>query len=278
MRVEHGALHRVHQGVFAVGHPVLSHTGRFMAATLACGPSAVLSHRSAAIHWGLRAGLGTPIDVTAPGRRGRAPEGITAHRDDCLTPADRTEREGIPCTAVARTLLDLAGASPLFELRKAVAQAEVLRLLDLNATGELIRRSRGRRGVARLRLVIDELHPATRLTRSELERRFLELCRRHGLPVPEVNKRIEVGDQMLRPDFLWRDARLVVEADGREFHDTASAFEADRRRDQDFQLAGWTVTRCTWGQVLREPRRLAVTIRALLAPSQPPMGRKGHPE
>jgi very-short-patch-repair endonuclease len=249
-----------------------------MAAVLACGSEAVLSHRSAAVHWNLRTGFGRAIDVTAPGRRGRAPDGISAHRDDCLATADRAEREGIPCTTVARTLLDLAGVVPLSELRKAVAQAEVLRLFDLNATGELIHRSRGRRGVARLRLIVDELHPSTGRTRSELEREFLELCRRHGLPEPEVNILVELGDKLRRPDFLWREARLILEADGRDFHDTASAFEADRRRDQDFQLAGWTVTRCTWGQVLREPRRMAATIRALLAHSQPPMGRKSDPE
>jgi predicted transcriptional regulator of viral defense system len=184
-RVERGRLHQLHKGVYAVGHSVLSREGWFMAAVLACEPCAVLSHRSAAELWGLQKGFAASIDVTAPNRRGRIPAGIDAHRDSSVVAADRTKLHQIPCTTVARTLLDLAGVVSAWELRKAVAEAEVLRLLDVPAVRALIRRSRGRRGVARLRLCIEELDPATKRTRSELERRFLRLCKRAGLPKPE---------------------------------------------------------------------------------------------
>ncbi len=172
---------------------------------------------------------------------------------------------GIPCTSLERTLLDLAGVIPVWELRKALAEAEVLRILDLEALRRLIKRSRGRRGVARLRLLLDELDPATKRTRSELERLFLRMCTRAELPRPEVNASLSVGDGHLEADFLWRDAGLIVEADSRRFHDTNSAFSHDRRREQRLQLAGWRVSRCTWWQVESEPRRLATTIRGLLA-------------
>jgi very-short-patch-repair endonuclease len=193
------------------------------------------------------------------------PAGIDAHRDGSLTAADRAEVRGIPCTTVARTMLDLAAVVPFWELRKAVSEAEVLRLLDHAEVRRLIKRSRGRRGVARLRMLLDEIHPLTKRTRSELERLFLRMCERSQLPVPEVNVKLEVGGRRLTPDFLWRDPGLIVEADSRRYHDTDSAFQLDRRREQRLVLAGWRVIRCTWEQVEREPQQLAETIRGLLA-------------
>ncbi len=172
---------------------------------------------------------------------------------------------GIPCTSVARTLLDLAGAEPIWELRKAVGEAEVKRLLDKDAVRALIKRSRGRRGVARLRMVLDEIHPETKRTRSYMERLFLGMCTRAELPQPEVNVTLRIGGDEFKPDFLWRDAGLIFEADSRQFHDTGTAFLDDRRREQRLQLAGWRVSHCTWWEVEREPRRLAKTIRSLLA-------------
>lgn len=264
-RVGVGRLHPLYQGVYAVGHSALTPDGWKMAAVLACGPGAVLSHRSAAALWGLREDRRSVIDVTAPNRRGRIPKGIVAHRDGFLTPADRTELNGIPCTSVSRTLLDLAGSMPMREVRKIVAEAEVLRVLDPVAMRKLIRRSRGRRGVARLRLLLDELDPETRRTRSELERMFLRMCTRAGLPRPEVNVFLSVEGHRLEVDFLWRDAGLIVETDGQRYHDTGSAFESDRRREQSLQLAGWQVSRCTWAHVVHEPRDLAARIQGLLA-------------
>jgi very-short-patch-repair endonuclease len=176
---------------------------------------------------------------------------------------------GIPCTTVERTLLDLAAVIPVWQLRRALAEAEVLRIVDLSALRALLRRSRGRRGVARLRLILDELHPETKRTRSELERMFLRMCRKGRLPTPEVNVSLHISGRQLKPDFLWREAGLIIEADSRRFHDTDSAFQHDRWREQLMQLAGWRVSRCTWEQVEREPGRLAKTIKALLAQPNP---------
>jgi predicted transcriptional regulator of viral defense system len=264
-RVEEGSLLRLYDGVYAVGHLPRTKEVRFISAVLACGRDAVLSHRSAAHLLGLREDKRIQIDVTAPGRRGRAPRGIDAHRDGSLVPLDRGTENGIPCTNVARTLLDLAAVIPLWELRRAVGKAEVLRVLDKGAVRTLIKRNRGRRGVARLRMLLDELDPQTKRTRSEMERLLLRLCTRAGLPRPEVNIWLNVDGRQLQPDFLWRDVGLILEADSRKFHDTDSAFLSDRRREQRLQLAGWRVSHCTWWEIEHEPSRLANTIRGLLA-------------
>jgi len=173
--------------------------------------------------------------------------------------------DDIPCTSVARTLLDLAGVEPIWELRRAIGEAEVKRVLDKGAVRDLIKRSRGRRGVARLRMLLDEIHPETKRTRSYMECLFLAMCTRAGLPEPEVNVSLRVGTSIFKPDFLWRHSGLIVEADSRQFHDTDMAFLDDRRREQRLQLAGWRVSHCTWWEIEHEPRRLAETIRGLLA-------------
>jgi predicted transcriptional regulator of viral defense system len=268
-RARAGRLHRVHEGVYAVGHALLTSKGRWMAAVLACGSGAVLSHQSAAVLWEMSDDESKLIDVTAPNRRGRHPSGIAAHRNGSLKLRDCATVHGIPCTTVEKTLLDLAAVAPSWRLRRALAEAEVLRIVDLPALRALLRRSRGRRGVARLRLLLDEIHPQTKRTRSELERLFLRVCERGGLPRPEVNVPLDVGGRDLKPDFLWRDAGLIVETDGRRYHDTGSAFQLDREREQSLQLAGWRVSRCTWEQVEREPRRLVSVIRGLLTQPNP---------
>jgi hypothetical protein len=114
-------------------------------------------------------------------------------------------------------------------------------------------------------MLMDEIHPLTKRTRSDMELLFLRMCERAGLPQPEVNVTLYPGGRRTMPDFLWRDARLILEADSRRYHDTDSAFQSDREREQRLQLAGWRVSRCTWEQVESEPRRLAGTIRGLLA-------------
>ena len=264
-RVRSGRLHRIHRGVFAVGHPCISREAIFLAAVLACGPGAVLSHSSSSTLWGFWEEKSSDLHVIAPNRRGRNPHGIVAHRDGWLPPSDRTTYRGVPCTTAARTLLDLAGVLSPRSLRKALGEAEVLRLVDHPRLRSQIRRGRGRRGVARLRLLLDQTHPEARWSRSELERTFLHVCLQAGLPQPEVNVTLEVGGRRFRPDFLWRRERLILEADSRRFHDTDVAFVDDRRREQMLQVAGWRVSRCTWEQVEHEPVALAETIRRLLA-------------
>jgi hypothetical protein len=268
-RAHAGSLHRVQQGVYSVGHRLLPRNGHLLAAVLACGPDAVLSHRSAAVLHGLLSELGNRTHVIAPNRRGRSPAGIAAHRDGTLTATDRTILDGIPCTSVARTLLDLAGSKDR-GLRYAITQAEVERKFDLREVEELLRRSKGRRGIRRLRLAIALHDPREQLTRRELEARFLDLCQKYGLPLPEVNGHLVVDGISMMPDFIWRDAGLIVEADSRRVHGTVAAFEKDRRRDQLLTAAGWTVIRCTWRQVLDEPEALVATVRTLLSRNQSP--------
>jgi predicted transcriptional regulator of viral defense system len=265
-RVARGQLHRIHQTVYSLTPQVMTERGKFMAAVLACGSGAVLSHRSAAYLWGLVDSWEEPVDVTAPNRRGRSPDGVAAHRDGSLQPIDTTILYGIPCTTVARTILDFAGIEPEWKVRKVVAQAEVLRVLDKAKLRALLKRSRRRRGVARLRLILDSIHPQTKRTRSELERLFLAMCAKHSVPEPEVNVWLAAPNgKRYQADFLWRDQRRIMEADSRRFHDTYTAFVEDRKRQQQLELAGWRVSRCTWEEVEREPRRLANTVRGLLS-------------
>lgn len=260
-----GRLHRIHRGVFSVGHVSSTPEAAFLAGVLACGPGAVLSHGSAATLWGFWKPDGGSIHVISPNRRGRSPAGIVPHRDGFLPPSDRTEFHGVPCTTVARTLFDLAANLPPWELRKALGEAEAMRIVNHRQLRLQIRRGRGRRGVARLRRLLDEIHPQTNRSRSELERMFLHVCLQVGLPQPEVNVSLQVKGRTLKPDFLWRDQRLILEADSRRFHDTDTAFVDDRRREQRLQVAGWRVSRCTWEQVEFEPHVLAETVRHLLA-------------
>jgi predicted transcriptional regulator of viral defense system len=269
-RVTAGRLFRVHVGVFSVGHRPITREARFMAAVLACGPGAVLSHRSAALLRGIRTreGKDEPIHVIAPNRRGRSPAGIVAHRDGTLRPVDRTRWQGIPCTTVERTLVDLAGTEPMAGIRELVGQAEQLRVLNRNRLRALVRHCRGRRGVARLRLVLDEVRSSAKRTRGELERLFLRMCDRAGIPEPVVNLKLEIDDgRLLEVDFTWSTTRFAVEADSRRFHDTDSAYRRDRKRDQDLQLAGWRVARCTWEEVEDEPRALGRRLHRLLEPA-----------
>jgi very-short-patch-repair endonuclease len=185
-----------------------------------------------------------------------------------LASVDRVTVHDIPCTSLARTLLDIAAVVPVWELRKAVSEAEVLRTLDHRTARALIRRHRGRRGVARLRMIMDEIRPETKRTRSEMEREFLRICERADLPKPEVNVPLRVSGRTQKPDFLWRDAGMILEADSRAYHDTDSAFQVDRRREQRFQLAGWEVSHCTWEQIFREPTALARIVRSLLVQAE----------
>jgi very-short-patch-repair endonuclease len=210
--------------------------------------------------------------VSAPNRRGRQPVGIAAHRDGSLLAADRSRVRGIPCTSVARTLLDLASLKSTKQLESAIAEAQRRGIFDLHACRELIGRSKGRRGVAILRTFIAQFDPTVAKTRSELERKFLALCRQAGVPRPRVNFAIDVSGGRVLGDFVWPDRRWIVETDGRETHGTPSAFESDRLRDQRLNVAGWRVLRCTWNQVETNAPELRRTLRTLIN-KPPPTGR-----
>jgi very-short-patch-repair endonuclease/predicted transcriptional regulator of viral defense system len=264
-RVASGRLYPVHRGVYAVGHARLTLRGRWMAAVLAYGPKAVLSHRSAAALWGLRQDSRAETDVTVPSRSARSRPGIDVHRSLSLAPADRTVKDGIPCTTLARTLLDLAEVVNRRGLERAIEQAELLRLFDLRAVDEVLARADGRRGASVLRSVLGALEEPA-LTASDLEERFLALCRAAGLRRPEVNVWLVIDElPPVKADFLWRAERLVVETDGWESHCTRRAFEYDRRRDERLKLAGYESLRFTWRRIINEPVAVMRTVSELLA-------------
>jgi very-short-patch-repair endonuclease len=259
-RLAQGRLHRIHRGVYSVGHRGLTRRGRWAAALLASGAGAVLSHLDAAAVWDLARCHG-PVNVTTDVRTRRGHPGITLHRVRSLPAEDRARRDGFPVTSVARTLLDLAGVVDRHRLARLVEQAERLQLFDLTAVNALLERSNGRRGCRALRAVLEDFLITAPETRSELERRFLQLCRDAGLPLPHVNVIVE-GFEV---DMAWPAQRLVVELDSFGFHKTRAAFERDRTRDMTLKLAGWDPIRVTDRRLRREPHVVEKTIRALLA-------------
>jgi very-short-patch-repair endonuclease len=254
-RVAAGRLHRIHRGVYAVGHSALAPEGRCLAAVLAVGRGphgggqvlqrwrAAVSHRSAAALWGLLPLAQGASDVIVVGYGGRARRaGIRVHRSLSLTPADVTLRGGIPVTTPARTIADLRravsvgrpGSVSARELRRAIRQAGVIGLPVGDEGGDR--------------------------TRSDLEGGFLLLCRHHRLPEPEVNAR--VGPYLV--DFLWRDRRLVVETDSYLYHRGKQAFQDDRGRDLELRRRGLQVLRLSERQVEEEPARVAEVLAAAL--------------
>ena len=253
-RLRAGRLHSLHRGVYSVGHRLLSMNGRWMAAVLSCGDDALLSHRTAAALWQMLPSTGGQIDVTASTRRRRP--GVVVHEGHH---DDRTVVEGIPVTTVARTLLDLAEAAPA-RLERALEAAERMGFFDLRKVESLMDRNPGRRGSRVLEAALDSYRDPS-LTRSELERRFLRLCRRAGLPAPATN--IWIAGQEV--DAVWCGKRLAVELDSHEFHRTRAAFERDRVRDGDLQLAGYRVLRVTHRRLRDEPRVVVSMVRSLLA-------------
>jgi very-short-patch-repair endonuclease len=254
-RVKRGALHRVHRGVYAVGHLALTRHGRFMAAVLACGDGAALSHFSAAVLWAILDDRGQRIHVTA--EKQRRCRGIVVHHAPLS--GERVTRQGIVVTTPARTIVDLADVvtNPR-TLERAIDEADYLRLDWTDAAPRT-----GRRGSGLLSSVLAVHEPGSTRTLSELEERFIEFCDNHGFRRPQVNCSIEG----YLCDFAWLEERVVVETDGGQAHDTRRAKERDPVRDVDLQIAGWRVMRVTWMRLLREPEAVAEQLRRLLTPA-----------
>ena len=253
-----GRLHQLHWGVYAVGHTGLSREARCLAAVLSCGPGAVLSHRSAAWLWGMTDRWTPVVDVTATAPR-HARDSICVHSARTLISSDRSSSREIPVTAPPRTLLDFAAVDPWY-LAVALDRAARRNLLDLIAIDALLARSRGLRGVARLREGLD-IYRDPAFTRSGLERRFLQLVREAGLPRPSTNVFVE-GYEI---DAYWDAERFAVELDTYDYHGGQVAFEKDRLRQEDLKLAGIEMTRITGTRIKREPRAVMERIRKLLA-------------
>lgn len=259
-----GRIHRVFHSVYAVGHPRTNERSRAMAAVLACGKGAVVSHRSAAALLGLIDAGPVVIDVIAPRSRGRKIDGIRLH----LVRSPRLEEtgtfDGIPCTSPARTLVDVAGVVGEWTLRSTFERAAQRNMLDLAAVEASI--DPRRRGMKVLQKLIEEWRGAAPLLKrrgklkSPLEAKVLPLIARRGLPPPLLNAPVQLANGRIEVDFLWPDHRFVLEADSRGFHGTAVAFERDRWRDRELMRAGYSVLRVTNRQAEREAEAVADAV------------------
>ncbi len=258
-RIRSGRFLTLRRGIYRVG-PLTGPRAREMAAVLACGETAVLSHRSAAVVWGLAPPLPgePPVDVSV--RRGRRAPGVRLHRTTTLAAEEITRRDGVPITTPERTLLDLAASIGGHDLERTCARAARLGAVDREGIERTVERHPRHRGARMLRaLVAAGDRPV--LTRSEAEARFLALIRRARIRTPDVNVLVH-GHEV---DFLWRAERLVVEIDGFAFHASRRAFEADRRRDAVLTAAGMRVLRVTWRQLAAEPEALLARVAQALA-------------
>ena len=251
MRLRHGRLHQLHPGVYAVGHRRLTQRALWLAAVLACGETAVLSHRSAAALWHLAYLELGRVDVLIPGRGSRFRPGIAIRRTRDLPPSDITEIDGIPVTTLNRTLLDLAAITTESNLRNAVAEADRQQLLDPRSLTALCASHPGRRGTGDLRRITAEQRGPISATRSPHERLFLRLCMERGLPTPAVN----VPLAGYEADFFWRPASLVVEIDSYGYHRSWAEQESDRAKDAGLQVAGFNVLRYTEETLLTDEDR-----------------------
>ena len=264
-RVRHGRLIVLYRGVYAVGHTALRAEGRMLAAVLAGGPGAVLSHASAAFAWRLRRSSARLIDVTVPTGAGRARRraDLRVHRRADLGTDEVTTRGGIPITTPARTLLDLAGGQSRRTIERAIDEAEVLGLFDLRALRAVVEAHPNAQGARRLAAVLATHTAGSTLTRTDLEELFLGFCATQGLQRLRVNH----GVAGLEADFFWPEHLLAVEVDGYRFHRTRAKFERDRQRDALLTARGVRVLRFTDRQIKQRPSEVLDALRSAGAPA-----------
>jgi very-short-patch-repair endonuclease len=255
-RIAIGRLHPIYRGVYAVGRPDLTRTGGWMAAILACGEPAALSHGSAAALWGLCRELGREVHVSVPRSTDPRHADIEVHRRSALPAEDLTRRDNIPVTTPLRTLIDLAIRLRAGPLEAAINEADKLDLIDPPTLRAALAERKGQRGVRALREILDRGEFV--LTDSELERRFLPIARRAGLGRPRTQQRVNG----FRVDFHWPDLSLIVETDGLRYHRTPSEQARDRLRDQAHIAAGMTPLRFTHWQVRYDAQHVERTLRA----------------
>jgi very-short-patch-repair endonuclease len=255
-----GRLHRLHPGVYAVGHASLRAEGLQMAAVLAAGPGALLGRRAAAHARDMRRDSGPTFEVVTPGRRARSVPGIHTYHFP-LHPDDRSELNGVPMTSVARTCVDVAGVVAAAQLPTMLQRADDLRILDRRALDEAIERSSGRQGIGALRAALAELDPDPAFVRSEFERRMRRLLRARGLPMPDSNPWTEIAEI----DLVWSAQRVAMELDGYETHRGRLAFERDRERSLELEARGYRVLRVSWRQFTRRPDRVLAALTTVLA-------------
>lgn len=260
-RLERSQLHEVFRGVFVFGSRRISRKGRWMAAVLASGGGAVLSHRSAARFWRLLPPAAEWVDVTRAGRRVRR-DGIVSHRAD-LQDDEWLVEDGIPVTSPFRSIFDLAAVVSKRELERAWHEAEVRQLTDRVSLPILLERYPGRRGTRTLRELLGSDEPVG-ITRNEFEEAFLALIDAHGLPRPRMNADLSLRGRFIEIDALWKRYRLAVELDSRGVHGTKKRFESDRQRDRILVAEGWKTMRVTWWQLRDEPDEIATDLKLAL--------------
>jgi hypothetical protein len=255
-RLDIGRLHRKYKEVFAVGRPDLTLNGEFLAAVLACGPKATLSHMSALRKWGLRGGGTYRVDVTAP-RSIKPKPGIRLHRPLSLDALATTEIDGIPITSVAQTLLDVAAPSYRLNVGKLLHEAEVQQLLDMRAVWNVLACNPRAPGARCLDRASREEVP---FTRSELEDAALSLFRSFAVPEPETNEWVWDGEKLVEVDFLWRRFGLIVEVDGARYHSTRWRRRQDAAKTAALRAQGWTVIRFADVEINGTPAQVAATV------------------
>jgi len=266
-RLAVGRLHEVQRGVYTPGRRILTRHGRWMAAVLASGPEAVLSHHSAAALWRIRPSSRSIIDVTTP-HKSRSWDGIKRHHK-ALPPDEITVKDGIPVASVPRTIFDLAATEPAYVIQNLLREAEYRELWDRLSLLDLVERYPGRRGVRNVRAALERLksEPPGR-KRSKLEERFAPFLRHHHLPLPRFNDWIVLGSKRYQVDCYWPGTGQIVELDGWQGHRTRTAFREDRARDRALRVAGYSVTRLTWSQLEDEPEAVSADLRVLLGISK----------
>jgi hypothetical protein len=257
-RVQAGRLHRRYREVFAVGRPDLSVDGVFLAAVLACGSRAVLSHRSALRKWRLAGGGTYRVDVSAP-RSIKPKPGIRLHRPRSIADLDITELDGIPVTSVAQTLLDMAAPAYRLDVGALIHAAIVEEVLDAREVWAVLARNPGARGARRLDAAMRQEHP---FTRSGLERAALALFDRAGIPRPRTNAHVWDGEKLVEVDFVWRELGLIVEVDGSRYHRSRWRRRRDAAKTAALRAQGWIVHRYTDSDVAGTPELVATAVLA----------------
>jgi very-short-patch-repair endonuclease len=263
-RVAAGRLVRRYRGVYAVGHVQDTREGRWIAAVMACGQGAFLSHLDAAALWKVYESRGTTIHVTTTNRTPRTLPGIQVHRARRLHSDDTTKTNGIPVTTVARTLVDLTDLLPTDRILRAMREADYLKLLDTDTLIAAVQRAQGRSRLGALNDAIQR-HTPGQIVRGELEHLFLELVREAGLPQPQTNVKVKTRRRTYTVDCLWPEQRVAVELDGRAAHARAAAFEEDRARDAALTAIGLRPLRFTWRRLTEEPEDVLAELEATLS-------------
>jgi len=260
-RLAAGRLHEIHKGVYAVGHRALTREGELLAAVMAGANDSVLAKASAAELWGLPLDRDPEIHVISPTSESRP--GIVFHRN-ALSPEEVTAHKGIRVTTPERTIVDVANGLSVAQLEHLIRQARYEHIVSNASLVAVVDTHRGARGMRTLRRALDLSAESGGVSRSKLERRFLRFIRRHGLPRPQLNYRIELRHRTVYADCAWPPQGLIVELDSRMAHHNEFAFEADRARDRDLLIARWRTTRVTWRH-LDSDEQLANDLRILLA-------------